>query len=166
MPLESNEHDNDASDAGEREASEQKGEARPQVPPIAPPPNPPIAPPASGQPSQQPSNWRENTKTGLEIFGLVVLVAYTVFSCLQWMQIRWTNRLTREALSHSEETLGQTTDKMQGQIDATNRLYGKPKSKPQTLTRWRPTLASNLPLPGMPLTPPRARQILLGMLWL
>jgi hypothetical protein len=139
MPLESNEHENDASDTGNSEATDQRSEAQPQVPPTISPPDPPQPPATPCNPDKKASKWRENAKMGFELFGLVILTAYTVFSCLQWLQIRWTNRLTREALSHSESTLNQTTVKMQGQIDATNSLYGEAQKQ----TRDADTMATN-----------------------
>jgi hypothetical protein len=84
--------------------------------------NSPPAPPSNPPSNEEPSQWRENTKLGLEIFGLLVLICYTVFSCLQWLQIRWTNRLTREALDGSSYSLQQTLTKMQGQINEMHEL--------------------------------------------
>jgi hypothetical protein len=110
---------------------------------------PPDTPPPPSQPNQQPSQWRENTKTALEIFGLLVLCAYTVFSCLQWLQIRWTNRLTREALTHSEDTLTQTLIKMQGQIDVANKANEISKTQFQKDQRpYVAELANSIENPG------------------
>jgi hypothetical protein len=67
-------------------------------------------------------DWRDRAKFWAEIAGLVFLIAYTVFSCLQWLQIRWTNRLTREALDKSNYSLEQTLAKMQGQTDQMHQL--------------------------------------------
>ena len=85
------------------------------------------------------SSWRKNTTLVVEVIGLVALVLYTIFSILQWAQIRWTNRLTREALDGSNNTLQQTLQKMQGQTDATNRLY----VEAQNQTRQATILANN-----------------------
>ncbi len=40
-------------------------------------------------------------------------------------QVRWSSRLTREALNGNERTLTETLRKMQGQIEATDRLYAE-----------------------------------------
>lgn len=77
---------------------------------------------ASKTAPREASKWREDITLGLEILGLAVLIIYTVFSCLQWLQIRWTNRLTREALDGNNTSLAKTLEKMQGQIDATARF--------------------------------------------
>jgi hypothetical protein len=53
---------------------------------------------------------------------LAALIVYTVFSVLQWAQIRWTNRLTREALNGSDSALKQTLEKLQSQINQMSRL--------------------------------------------
>ncbi len=74
-------------------------------------------------------DWRDKVKFGAEIFGLAVLIAYTVFSCLQWLQIRWTNRLTRESLDGSGYALQQTLTKMQGQIDQMHELAVQAKTQ-------------------------------------
>jgi hypothetical protein len=59
----------------------------------------------------------------------MALIVYTVFSILQWAQIRWTNRLTREALNGNGYTLQETLKKLQGQIEATNVLAGHAKDQ-------------------------------------
>lgn len=116
MSLEGNENEYAPSGEGEpRPASESDGlgnklpTIQPQSPPSTPPPN------------EEPSKWRENTELGLTIGGLVVVIAYTIFSGLQWAQIRWTNRLTREALDGNGIALQQTLTKLQGQIDQEGR---------------------------------------------
>jgi hypothetical protein len=78
--------------------------------------------PAAPQPPKNPASGVKNTKLGLEIAGLLVLIVYTVFSALQWLQIRYTNNLTARALDGNDKTLSQTLNKLQGQTDATNRL--------------------------------------------
>ena len=72
-------------------------------------------------PAKKPCNWLDITKSGLEILGLVTLIVYTVFSGLQWAQMRRTNRLTKEALNASDTSLQQTLGKMQEQVDAANK---------------------------------------------
>jgi len=49
---------------------------------------------------------------------LAALIIYTIFSVLQWAQIRWTNRLTREALNGSDKALAQTIERLDRQIAA------------------------------------------------
>jgi hypothetical protein len=71
--------------------------------------------------------WRKTIFTkrveiGIAFGGLLILILYTIFSALQWAQLRWTNRMTREALDGSNVSLNQTLDKMQKQIDAMNTL--------------------------------------------
>lgn len=128
MSLENNEHEHDTSNAGQNEANEERSESPPQIPPA--PPRPPAQPPSTPRPADNNSRkWRENTKIGLEIFGALLLFAYTWFTCLQWLQIRWTNHLTREALNDNDKTLSQTLAKLQGQIDATNVLAGYAKDQ-------------------------------------
>jgi hypothetical protein len=58
----------------------------------------------------------------ISALGVLVLIAYTVFSALQWAQIRYTNSLTARALDGSGDSLNKTLAKMQGQIDAMNTL--------------------------------------------
>jgi hypothetical protein len=120
MPLEGNEHEDNASDAPQQIAANQGGESGSGLPPVVGPPDSPPSPPGQNHSAQRSNNWRANTKLGLEIFGVVLLTAYTVFSCLQWLQIRYTNTLTARALDGSATTLRETLGKMQLQVDATN----------------------------------------------
>jgi hypothetical protein len=120
MPLEGDDHKNDPSGAAQQIAPNQGGESGSGLPPIVGPPNPPPTPSSENQRGKSDSKWRENTKLGLEIGGLLILLIYTLFSALQWAQIRWTNRLTREALNDNGQSLQATLGKMQGQIDAMN----------------------------------------------
>jgi hypothetical protein len=69
----------------------------------------------------------------VEIVGILVLITYTIFSGVQWAQMRWTNRLTRESINGSDKSLKQTLEKMQGQIEATNKLYGEAQQQTQKL---------------------------------
>jgi hypothetical protein len=73
--------------------------------------------------ADRPSRWRKNTKFFLETFGVLLLFAYTCFSCLQWLQIRYTNALTDRALTGSNKSMQDTLQKMQAQTDATTHLY-------------------------------------------
>jgi hypothetical protein len=125
MPLGADDHYPDSQAKTSDGESEYQGEQsdrelhRPINPPSRQtPPTPATNPP----PSEKPCKWRENTKLILEIIGLAVLIVYTVFSGLQWAQIRWTNRLTREALNGSNVALQQTLDKMQQQITQMSRM--------------------------------------------
>jgi hypothetical protein len=122
MGLESDSQVNPQTETRGHEPSNEERETTHELPPIANPPQPPPAPPANPPPDKEPSKWRENTKLCLEIFGLAVLCAYTVFSCLQWLQIRWTNRLTREALDGSNSALQQTLGRMEWQIKETHEI--------------------------------------------
>jgi hypothetical protein len=70
------------------------------------------------------SAWRKtklHERVGIifEGIGLAALIVYTIFSVLQWAQIRWTNRLTREALNGSDKALTQTLERLDRQITAT-----------------------------------------------
>ena len=71
--------------------------------------------------------------------GCLALIVYTVFSILQWAQIRWTNRLTREALDGNNSSLQQTLGRMSWQIQETHEIAK------QTLTQAQQTkrLANN-----------------------
>lgn len=122
MHLKGNDDQNSQSQTSDYKAAHEAGEARDELPPIYNPPQPPPPPTTNPPPHHEPRQWRENTKLGLEIVGLTVLIAYTVFSCLQWLQIRWTNRLTREALDGSNISLQQTLGKMQEQVNQMKRL--------------------------------------------
>jgi hypothetical protein len=93
MPLEDNEHENSSPEPSGKNLS-----------------------------SSHEGKWRDNIKLVLEISGLLILLIYTVFSGLQWAQIRLTNRLTKEALGDNSQSLNQTLGKMQLQADAMNRL--------------------------------------------
>lgn len=136
MPFENQKSDpvGDASVAGQHEASEDVNSSTSNLPPVftpLQPPQPPATPPHS--PAKKYDRHKVIT-SAVEIVDLSVLIVYTVFSCLQWLQIRWTNRLTREALNDSNTTLQQTLAKMQGQIDATNRLYGETQKQTTQVT--------------------------------
>jgi hypothetical protein len=122
MSLEGDRQVNPKSDARDHEAGNERRKTQDKLPTIGNPLQPPPAPPANPPPDNKPNQRRENTKLGLEIIGLAVLIAYTIFSGLQWLQIRWTNRLTREALNGSNVSLQQTLQKMQNQIDQMSRL--------------------------------------------
>jgi hypothetical protein len=113
---------NPQTQTGTQESQNQTTEARDDLPPTVHVFQSPPTPAADYPPNKEASKWRENTKLSLEITGLLVLIVYTVFSCLQWLQIRWTNRLTREALDGSAISLRQTLDKMQGEINEMKRL--------------------------------------------
>jgi hypothetical protein len=80
-------------------------------------PQPPPPPQAGTEPAKEPGKWKENLKLGIELVGLAAIITYTVFSILQWAQIRYTNRLTARALDSSDKALSETLTKMQGQID-------------------------------------------------
>jgi hypothetical protein len=114
--------ENHSTDEGNQEPAHNGGESNSQLPPTGTAPDPPPSPPGDTRSDENPSKWRENTKLILEILGLIVLIVYTVFSALQWAQIRWTNHLTREALNASNTSLSQTLEKMQGQINEMHRL--------------------------------------------
>lgn len=137
--LEGNRSENNPADNPEREPPYEGTGAENKLPPIVAPPEPPQAPASTEAPDKEPSKWRENTKLGLEIAGVVILICYTVFTYLQWHQIRRTNDLTKTALDGSKDSLGQTLLKMQGQTDATNRLYGEAQKQTAQAT----TLATN-----------------------
>ena len=113
---------NPQSETGEHESQNQTPGSRDKLPPIVDSLQPPPSPSAHAPTGDKRYGWRENTKFALEVIGLCVLIAYTVFSCLQWLQIRWTNRLTREALDGNAQSLYQTLNKMQGEIDEIKRL--------------------------------------------
>src|SRR5271157_2512334 len=122
MSLKGDSEKNSQSQTGDHKATDETDEPKRELPPIYNPPQPPPPPNTNPPPSHKSSQWRENTKLGLEIVGLTVLIAYTIFSCLQWLQIRWTNRLTREALDGSNISLQQTLGKMQEQVNQMSRL--------------------------------------------
>jgi hypothetical protein len=141
MPLDHEEFESEGHppDIGSTRAANQRDRSGHDLPPI-------VAPPQTSQsltpqnPSlHDPSKWRENLKLGMEFVGLTALIVYTFFSVLQWAQIRWTNRLTREALDGSNTALQQTLAKMQGQINEmhtqaiqTTNLVGATQSVAQT----------------------------------
>lgn len=129
MDLQSDSDKNPQAKAGDNESGNERHQPAGELPSIVKSLQSPPSPSANPPPDEKPSKWRENTKLGLEIFGLAVLCAYTVFSCLQWLQIRWTNRLTREALDGSGSALTQTLDKMQGQITQMSRLADNAKTQ-------------------------------------
>jgi hypothetical protein len=132
MPLGDHEQEHNAANYGGDEPAQQRAATQPHLPPSATPPQPPQPPHSDNPPHDKPTKWRENTKLAFEAVGLTVLIAYTIFSCLQWLQLRWTNRLTREALDSSNISLQQTLAKMQGQIDATTELYREAQKQTKT----------------------------------
>lgn len=125
------EQEHNAANYGDHKPTQQGAAAAPEMPVGGTPPQPPQPPRGANQPDDKPGKWRENTKLAFEAIGLTVLIAYTIFSCLQWLQLRWTNRLTREALDGTNTSLQQTLTKMQGQIDATTKLYGEAQKQTQ-----------------------------------
>jgi hypothetical protein len=136
MSLKGTEHGN----AGQRKAKGEGSKVTPQMSQTASTPDYPQLPTTTPRPQKDRCKWRENTKFGLEISGFVVLAAYTFFSCMQWLQIRDTNRLTREALDDNSKSLTQTLDKMQAQINVTNGLYAE--AQKQTTQAMRLATAS------------------------
>lgn len=111
----------------ESETASQGGSSDPQLPPAIATPNPPPSPDSTPTPKEKTYERRENAKLFLEAIGVVLLLVYTVFTALQWSQIRWTNRQTAQALKGSGDALSQTLIKMQGQIDATGRQADRTK---------------------------------------
>jgi len=113
---------NPQAETADHESGDEGRQPPGELPPGANALQPAPPPPANSPPNQEHEDRRENVKLGLEIFGLAALIVYTVFSVLQWAQIRWTNRLTREALNGSDSALRQTLEKMQFQINQMSRL--------------------------------------------
>ncbi len=56
---------------------------------------------------------------------MVATIAYVAVATLQWLEIKRTNTLTQQALNGSGTALTQTLTKMQGQVDAMNKLADK-----------------------------------------
>lgn len=75
--------------------------------------------------------WGVLTGTLLVIVGAIAAGIYYG----QLAEMRHTNDLTQQALNSSGDTLSQTLGKMQGQIDATNRLYGEAQKQTGLTTR-------------------------------
>ncbi|MCU1222888.1 MAG: hypothetical protein JWQ42_981 [Edaphobacter sp.] len=69
--------------------------------------------------------WWKDRKFILECLGFLVLLVYTIFSGLQWHEIKRTNGLTQDALKGSDKALSQTLEKLQGQIVAMNGLVAQ-----------------------------------------
>jgi hypothetical protein len=77
----------------------------------------PTQPQTSGMPPiENKDNWWNDRKFVLELLGFAVLTAYTVFSCLQWLQIRWTNNLTQQALSRADQNAQDSSKQFQVQL--------------------------------------------------
>jgi hypothetical protein len=123
--LEGDRPENKSANNPEHEAAIECDNASDKLPPIPALSEPPEVPSSTAAPEYEPSKWRENTKLGLEIAGVLILIVYTVFTAMQWHQIRRTNDLTAQALKDSGDSLGKTLDKMQLQVNATNSLYGE-----------------------------------------
>lgn len=127
MPLEHEEAQpqKDSASTGYQVASNEGGDTGQGLPPAITPPQTP-EPPAPQEPApKKPYKWRRDLKLGIEFLGLAALIVYTVFSILQWLQIRYTNQLTARALDGNKETLDRTLGKMQAQIDTANAQYGE-----------------------------------------
>ena len=120
MPLDAQE-DNAARDREDMPPNESEDSGS-GLPPVVAPAQPPIPQQPSAEDSQK---WWKDRKFILESLGLAVLCAYTWFACLQWLQIRYTNKLTARALEDNGISLSQTLGKMQGEVDAMNRLVDK-----------------------------------------
>lgn len=71
------------------------------------------------------TDFTKRIEIGIAGLGLLVLIAYTIFSALQWMQIKYTNQLTARALDGNDKALNLTLGKMQAQIDTANAQYGQ-----------------------------------------
>ena len=127
MSGESDENKEAPDNHAESETTNQSVDPGPQQPPAIIPPDPPLPPFGGSAAYQEPHERREKTKLVLEVIGGVLLLVYTVFTALQWSQIRWTNRLTDQALKGSGDALSQTLTKMQGQIDAAGRQADRTK---------------------------------------
>src|ERR1035437_4348626 len=125
MSGESDENKDAPGNHAESKTANQGGSSDPQLPPAIATPNPPPSPASTPTSKEKTYERRENAKLVLEIIGVLLLLAYTWFTCLQWLQIRYTNNLTARALDGNDKALSQTTAKMQGQINATNNLYGE-----------------------------------------
>lgn len=130
MPLEHQEpqSENNTTEPGDQVAHDQSGDGNSGLPPTSAVMQPPQPPEPQSQPPRE-TGWRENVTLGIEALGLTALVVYTVFSILQWAQIRYTNQLTARALDGSDKSLTQTLAKMQGQTDATNKLATQAKTQ-------------------------------------
>jgi hypothetical protein len=114
--------EDDPPDTSDNESAGESKQTNPSMPLTTTPIHPPQPP--NTHPNT-PKDWDKIykvTKFGMEALGLVALIVYTIFSVLQWAQIRWTNRLTREALDGSNYSLKQTLAKMQRQIDEMHSL--------------------------------------------
>jgi hypothetical protein len=139
MPLEGDQHSDDTGNTGEYKPSTESSKPSEKLPSGGAPSEPPQTPCRYDPREKTARKWKENTKLGLEIGGLAILLVYTIFSALQWAQLRWTNRLTRDALKDNGTSLQATLNKMQGQTDATNRLY----AEAQKQTSSAGTMATN-----------------------
>jgi hypothetical protein len=114
-------------DNAESETANKDDGSGSQLPPVIRSPDSPPPPPSGSAAYQKPYERRDNTKLVLEILGVLILIIYTVFTALQWSQIRWTNRLTHQALSDNGDALAKTLIKMQGQIDTAGRQADRTK---------------------------------------
>jgi hypothetical protein len=122
MSLENPSNEVNASNTGSSSASQQRESANPEVLRGTTPTNPPPPPNGRTVTHKKHRDWHDCAMLTVEAIGVVFLIAYTTFAALQWLQIRWTNRLTREALNGSNTSLQQTLGKMQDQINQMSRL--------------------------------------------
>lgn len=114
--LEGDRNEDNPADNPKREPAIEGDGSSDKLPPTPAPPEPPPTPPSTEASENSAHERRENAKLILEVAGVFILCIYTFFTALQWSQIRWTNRLTREALDGNNYALGQTLDKMGAQV--------------------------------------------------
>jgi len=131
-----------ASTGGNQISANQGGNSGGGPPPVVTPLQPVQSPAPQEPPAKTKQDRHQILTLTFEGLGLLALIVYTIFSILQWAQIRWTNRLTRESLNGNGETLQRTLNKMQAQTDAMNRLA---KAAEQTNTN---SIASDRPWIG------------------
>jgi hypothetical protein len=127
--------ENNSTNTGDDKPQDQPIGGSPITPISLGPPCPSQTPSPPCQPPDHHERWWQDRKYVLELVGLIVLVAYTVFAGLQWWHIRWTNRMTREALDGSNSALQQTLDRMVWQIQETHEIAKQSLTQAQQTTK-------------------------------
>jgi hypothetical protein len=54
-------------------------------------------------------DWLDKLKIGMELIGLITLIAYTIFAALQWCAIRRTNELTGTSIKNTQNNFADAT---------------------------------------------------------
>jgi len=93
---------NGKTERGERPADEHSGQAPSPIPPTTTVSQSPPSPYENGKPREKYRDWLDYATMGLQVIGLVVLIAYTTFAFLQWREIQRSTNAAMENFKRDE----------------------------------------------------------------